>query len=415
MRDAILVLNAGSSSIKFAIFEWPGSAAGGNCLRLPSSQPLRSGQIDGIGANQTTTRINIRDAAGNTVTDQPLDAAPADHAGQHRHALDCLLGWLDANDDGIRMRAVGHRVVHGGEKYARPIRLDASIRSELAELIPLAPLHQPHNLSAIQAISALLPELPQVACFDTAFHCNQPAIARQFALPRAMTAMGVRRYGFHGISYEYIAETLPGLLPPQVADGRVIVAHLGNGASLCAMRGRQSMATTMGFSSLDGLMMGTRSGNLDPGVLLYLMDTQNMDSQSLARLLYQESGLLGVSGISQDMRTLLAAAASKPEAQEAIDLFCYRARREIGSLAAALGGLDALIFTGGIGERAVPVREQICGDLHWLGIALDAQANAAASGAGNVRISQADAPVQVLVVPTNEEWMIARHTANLLC
>ncbi|SMB27844.1 Acetate kinase [Sterolibacterium denitrificans] len=411
MRDAILVLNAGSSSIKFAIFELP-AGAGADTSRMPSRQPLFSGQIDGIGADGVSTRLKVRDAAGKTMTDQPLDAAPADGAGQHRHALDCLLGWLDANDEGIRMRAVGHRVVHGGEKYARPIHLDAAICKELAELIPLAPLHQPHNLSAIHAVSALLPKLPQVACFDTAFHCTQPAIARQFALPRAITAMGVRRYGFHGISYEYIAATLPELLGTEAAEGRIIVAHLGNGASMCAMRERRSVATTMGFSSLDGLVMGTRSGNLDPGVLLYLMDNLSMDSQALARLLYRESGLLGVSGISQDMRTLLAS--PRPEAQEAIELFCYRVRREIGSLSAALGGLDALVFTGGIGEHAAPVREKICAEMRWLGVAMDAEANATASGAGNVRLSRPDAAVQVLVMPTNEEWMIARHTAGML-
>ncbi|MBV2234048.1 MAG: acetate/propionate family kinase [Sterolibacterium sp.] len=412
MRDAILVLNAGSSSIKFAIFPWANSD-GTTLSSQPAEQPLFSGQIDGIGADQMITRLKVRDAEGKIITDQSLDEVHSS-ASNHRHALDCLLGWLDAHDEGLHMRAVGHRVVHGGENYAQPVRLDANICAELAHLNPLAPLHQPHNLSAIQAILTLLPELPQVACFDTAFHRNQPAIARQFALPRAITAMGVQRYGFHGISYEYIAETLPHVLPAATAAGRVIVAHLGNGASMCALHNGQSVATTMGFSALDGLMMGTRTGNLDPGVLLYLMDNLNMDSQALARLLYRESGLLGVSGISQDMRSLLSAAATRSEAREAIDLFCYRAQREIGSLAAALGGLDALIFTGGIGEHAAPVRQQICSKLQWLGIELDEQRNThpATSQAGH--ITRTNSAVPVLVIPTNEEWMIARHTAKLL-
>ena len=412
MRNAILVLNAGSSSIKFALFEHDGN--GGNRQEIPR-RPLFSGQIDGIGAGVATARLKVSDATGQTIADHQLDDAPADAAGQHRHALDCLLGWLDDHDDEITLGAVGHRVVHGAEKYAQPILLDATIRAELAQLIPLAPLHQPHNLDAIRAIADLLPELPQVACFDTAFHCTQPPLTRQFALPRAISALGVRRYGFHGLSYEYIAERLPEVLGAQDqarADGRVIVAHLGNGASLCAMHGRRSVATTMGFTALDGLMMGTRAGNLDPGVLLYLMDYQGMDSKTLARLLYKESGLLGVSGISQDMRTLLASKA--PEAREAVELFCYRARREIGSLAAALGGLDALVFTGGIGEHAAPVREMICAEARWLGIELDEAANRAASGAGDRCISAPGADVKILVIPTNEEWMIARHTAALV-
>ena len=423
---AILVLNAGSSSIKFAVFAWPEEQAGSKQPSLPDRQPLLSGQIDGIGANQMVTRLKVRDAMGQVITDQPLDEIKGEDNQQHRHALDCLLGWLDANDTGLRMRAVGHRVVHGGEAYAQPIQLDAKICAELSKLNPLAPLHQPHNLSAIQAVSALLPELPQVACFDTAFHRDQPAISRQFALPRKITAMGVQRYGFHGISYDYIATTLPDLLPAELANGRIIVAHLGNGASMCAMQNRQSVATTMGFSSLDGLMMGTRTGNLDPGVLLYLMDHLQMDSQALARLLYRESGLLGVSGISQDMRNLLSAATTRLEAREAIDLFCYRAQREIGSLTAALGGLDALVFTGGIGEHAAPVRQQICSNLGWLGIQLDERANTelsvplpslqANAGTENFgfRISVQEATTQVLVVPTNEEWMIARQTCECL-
>jgi acetate kinase len=399
MRDALLVLNAGSSSIKFALFESAEPIA---------RQALFSGQIDGIGTHRV--RLKAQDASGATLTDSLLDDGPQDAAGQHRHALDCLLGWVDAHDDGLNLIAVGHRVVHGGERYTEPVRLTPDIRNELARLIPLAPLHQPHNLDAIRAVAEIEPQLPQIACFDTAFHHSQPALACAFALPRALSAEGVRRYGFHGISYEYIAESLPEHLGA-AADGRVIVAHLGNGASLCALQGRQSMATTMGFTALDGLMMGTRCGNIDPGVLLYLMDHHGMDSPALARLLYKESGLLGVSGISQDMRTLLAS--TQPAAQEAVELFCYRIVREIGSLAAALGGLDALVFTGGIGEHAAPVRQKVCDRLAWLGAHLDPAANAVTSHGQPRSIHRAGADLPILVMPTHEEWMIARHTHRL--
>jgi acetate kinase len=278
----------------------------------------------------------------------------------------------------------------------------------LRGFIPLAPLHQPHNLAGIDAMTAALPAIPQVACFDTAFHRSQPELAQLFALPRAITAQGVRRYGFHGLSYEYIAEVLPQYLADGRANGRVIVAHLGNGASMCAMKDLKSQASTMGFTAVDGLMMGSRTGNLDPGVLLYLMDYHQMDAKALTRLLYKESGLLGVSGISQDMRILLDSPA--PEAREAVDLFCYRVVREIGSLTAALGGLDALVFTGGIGEHGAPVRGMVCDRLGWLGLRL----NSAANDANASKISAADSEIEVCVIPTNEEWIIARHTANLI-
>jgi acetate kinase len=280
--------------------------------------------------------------------------------------------------------------------------------AELHGFIPLAPLHQPHNLAGIDALGAALPGVPQVACFDTAFHRSQPELAQLFALPRAITAEGVRRYGFHGLSYEYIAEALPGVVGTERARGRVIVAHLGNGASMCAMKDLKSQASTMGFTAVDGLMMGTRTGNLDPGVLLYLMEYRHMDAAALTKLLYKESGLLGVSGISQDMRILLESTA--PEAREAVDLFCYRIQREIGSLAAALGGLDALVFTGGIGERGAAVREIVCAGLGWLGVRLDGTENAQNAP----RISSSDSQVEVCVIPTNEEWIIARHTAQLV-
>ena len=389
MNDALLVVNAGSSSIKFALFPL--------AAEIPR-RPSLSGQIDGIGAGLGTA-LSAVDGGGQTLAHRPL----ADCHDHHR-AIAFLLDWLDrhgAHD----VAAVGHRVVHGGLDYHEPLLIDDASLEALAGLIPLAPLHQPHNLEAIRALLKLRPELPQVACFDTAFHRSQPPLAQAFALPRAISAQGVRRYGFHGLSYEYIAHILPEYLGER-ADSRVVVAHLGNGASMCAMSQRKSTATTMGFTALDGLMMGTRCGNLDPGVLLYLIEQQGMDARSLSRLLYHQSGLLGVSGISQDMRELLAS--EQPAAKEAIDLFCYRIARELGSLVAALNGLDVLVFTGGIGEHAAPVREAICTQARWLGVEIDAAANSTDAA----RISAAGSGIAVLVLPTNEEWMIARHTAR---
>ncbi|MGE5468811.1 MAG: acetate/propionate family kinase [Ignavibacteria bacterium] len=392
MSDAILTINAGSSSIKFALFTRNGAIA---------ERPEISGQIDGIGARP---HIKAKDAAGNSLDDVDL---PLASEGQHHAALEFLVDWLHRHESGWRIVGVGHRVVHGAQDYSQPVLLDDVIIARLTSFIPLAPLHQPHNLDGIAALREALPDVPQVACFDTAFHRTQPEIAQLFAVPRKITAQGVRRYGFHGLSYEYIADVLPQHLGEK-ADGRVIVAHLGNGASMCAMRARRSTATTMGFTAVEGLMMGTRTGSLDPGVLLYLMDYQRMDAKAITRLLYKESGLLGVSGISQDMRELLAS--DQPEAREAVDLFCYRIVREIGSLAAAVGGLDALVFTGGIGEHAAPVRERVCQAIGWLGVELDAAANARDA----IRISTDASAVDLLVLPTNEEWMIARHTAELL-
>lgn len=287
----------------------------------------------------------------------------------------------------VEVCAVGHRVVHGGSAYGAPIRLDTGHIEALRRLTPLAPLHQPHNLAGIDAVTRLLPNVPQVACFDTAFHHDQPPLAQRLGLPRALHDAGIRNYGFHGLSYEYIATQLPAYLGER-ADGRIIVAHLGSGASLCALHKRRSIATTMGFSTLDGLLMATRCGNLDPGVVLYLLQSRDMNAAAIADLLYQQSGLLGVSGISGDMRTLLDSSA--PAAAEAVDLFCYRVQREIGSLSAALGGLDALVFTGGIGEHAHSVRERICAGLDWLNEGLT-----------------------TLTVATDEECMIAQHTARL--
>ncbi len=396
MTEAILTINAGSSSIKFALFER------GEPLR---PQAALRGEIDGIGAQP---RLKAKDAAGAVLAEltfAELAGLPAD--AQHHRTLDFLMQWLREHDGGWQIAAVGHRVVHGADRYAAPVVLAPADIDALAGFVPLAPLHQPYNVAGIRALSALLPGVPQVACFDTAFHMTQPEVARRFALPRRLSEAGIKRYGFHGLSYEYVARVLPQHLGAK-ADGRVVVAHLGNGASMCAMHQRKSVATTMGFTALDGLMMGTRCGAIDPGVLLHLLEFHHMDAAGLTKLLYKESGLLGVSGVSQDMRALLDSAA--PEAAEAIELFCYRIARELGSLAAALGGLDVLVFTAGIGEHAAPVREQVCRQAEWLGVNLDAEANARHA----TRISSNASKTDVLVLPTNEEWMIAQHAAALV-
>src|SRR5581483_6453635 len=308
---------------------------------------------------------------------------------------------------GHRIIAAGHRVVHGGLQFTRPVRIDAAVLAALESLVPLAPLHQPHNLAAIRAITGRAPGLPQVACFDTSFHRTQPAVAQTFALPRRYTEEGVLRYGFHGLSYEYIASVLR-RTDDRAAAGRTVVAHLGNGASLCALTGGRSVASTMGFTAVDGLPMGTRCGALDPGVLLYLMDRHGMDARALEKLIYQQSGLLGVSGLSSDLRTLLAS--PDPRAAQAVDLFVYRIGRELGSLAAALGGLDALVFTGGIGENAAAIRARVCRDAAWLGLELDEAANEA----GGPLVSCSESKVHAWIIPTNEEFMIARHTRSLI-
>jgi acetate kinase len=385
---SILVLNAGSSSLKFSLFD------------AHLLIPLVRGQIEALTTSPAFRAVD----AGGTVLGEREWPAPLDHAA----AAAFLLAWGRGDVPwGRRLAAAGHRVVHGGVKYDRPVRIDAPVLADLRALEPLAPLHQPHNLAAIDAVAALAPDLPQVACFDTAFHRTQPAPAQALAIPRAYTERGVRRYGFHGLSYEFIASVLPGV-DPGAGAGRTIVAHLGNGASLCAMRAGRSVATTMGFTALDGLVMGTRCGALDPGVLLYLLRNEGLSPDAAQRLLYEESGLLGVSGISSDMRTLLAS--GDPRAREAVDLFVYRAAREIGSLVAALGGLDALVFTAGIGEHAAPVRSAIARTCAWLGVQLDEAANER----GGPRISTGDSRVRAWVIHTDEELMIARHTARLL-
>ncbi len=391
MSDAILVLNAGSSSIKFSLF----------LDRDETLDLLLGGQVEGL---YTTPHFKAKDAVGAMVGERQWAAnEPLGHDG----AIAYLAGFLRGQLGEHRLVAVGHRVVHGGLDYAAPVRLTAEIVGHLERFIPLAPLHQPHNLKPIRLLLAHQPELPQVACFDTAFHRHQPEVAQAFALPAGITDRGVRRYGFHGLSYEYIASALP-QVDPRAAQGRTVVLHLGNGASMCAIQAGKSMASTMGFTAVDGLPMGTRSGNLDPGVVLYLMDELQMDARAIEKLLYQQSGLLGVSGVSSDMRTLLGSA--DPKAQFAVELFVYRIGRELGSLAAALGGLDALIFTAGIGEHAAPIRERVCRAAAWLGVELDPITNTA----GGQRISTAGSRIPVWVIPTNEELMIARHTRALV-
>lgn len=392
MADAILVLNAGSSSLKFTVF----LVGAGGALDVALSGNLE--ELYG------PARFRARDASGATLGEQAWGAdAPPRHTG----ALEFLFDWLRARAGDASLMAVGHRVVHGGTEFAAPVRVDAAILDKLAAFVPLAPLHQPHNLLPIRAIAQRRPDLPQVACFDTAFHRTAPPLAQAFALPPSITDRGVRRYGFHGLSYEFIAAVLP-RHDPRAAAGRTVVLHLGNGASMCALAGGKSVASTMGFTAVEGLPMGTRSGSLDPGVVLYLMQELKMDAGAIESLLYRESGLLGVSGVSSDMRELLAS--TEPRAKFAVDLFVYRIGRELGSLAAALGGLDAIVFTAGIGERSAAVREAVCRQAAWLGVELDPAANAA----GGPRISAAASRVAAWAIPTNEELMIARHTRALV-
>jgi acetate kinase len=387
--EAIVVLNAGSSSIKFCTFRRHGA-------RL--ERELR-GQVAGLG---TAPRIVARRGA-DLVAGRRLSDGPMSHA----EALDVLLAVLRAELHGEKIVGVGHRVVHGGLEFMAPTRVDAGILGRLERYNPLAPLHQPHNLAAIRLMLERLPGVPQVACFDTAFHRTVPEVAQLFALPPRFAEAGVRRYGFHGLSYEYVASVLP-TLDARAAAGRTVVFHLGNGSSMCALSAGRSVATTMGFTAVDGLPMGTRTGALDPGVLLFMFDELGMSVREVERLLYHESGLLGMSGVSSDMRELLASDA--PAARLAVDVYVYRARRELGSLAAALGGLDAVVFTAGIGENQPEVRRRICADATWLGLELDAAANERHGPC----ISAAGSRVTAWVVPTDEETMIARHVARLL-
>ncbi|SPF34127.1 Acetate kinase [Syntrophobacter sp. SbD1] len=392
MDDAIAVLNAGSSSLKFSVFV--GETEG---LEL-----LLHGQIGGLYTHPKFEAYKTWNLIDSKAWPE------SEHIG-HKEAIEFLFHW--ATHGPIESRnnpvAVGHRVVHGGLEFTEPVKVDDEVLLKLEKLAPLAPLHQPFNLAAIRAVAEHRPDLFQAACFDTSFHRTMPAIAGEFALPHEYSEKGIKRYGFHGLSYEYISSVLP-QFDAAAAEGRTIVAHLGNGASMCAIKGGRSVANTMGFSAVEGLPMGTRCGSIDPGVLIYLIDNHGFDARALNELIYKQSGLLGVSGISSDMRELLSS--RDPRASEAVDLFVYRIVREMGSLAAALSGLDAVVFTGGIGEHASEIRSRVCNDSGWLGIVLDEEAN----NKGGPRISRTDSPVSAWVIPTDEELMIARHTLSLM-
>ena len=386
--DALLTLNAGSSSLKFALYP-----------ARDGDTPLYGGQISGIG---TAPRARIADQSGDS-----LELPELPSGGTQDHAA--LIGWLIAlirDRLGLTLIAAGHRVVHGGSRFTASVLIDAEVLAEIERLIPLARSHNPHNLAGILAINAVWEVLPRVACFDTAFHQTIPWVGRAFALPKEVAEAGVRRYGFHGLSYQSIADRLPDIAGDR-AKGRIVVAHLGNGASLCALRDLKSVATTMGLTPLDGLMMGNRPGQLDPGAVLFLLEELGMSVVDVRRMLFNESGLLGVSGLSNDMRTLLDS--SEPDAGRAVDLFVYRAVREIGSMAAALGGFDALVFTGGIGEHAAAIRARICDASAWLGVIIDPEANAGNAGC----ISKPDSAVGVFVMSTDEEGVIAGETRRL--
>ena len=392
MNDYAVVLNAGSSSLKFCVYSRPEAEAWGLEAR---------GQIEGIG---TSPKFSAKDGAGGPLDGQGANLAEVSDA---RTALDSLAAWLRSRYGGARVLGVGHRVVHGGAKFAGPTIVTPQVMEELRTLVPLAPLHQPYNLAAIDAVSERLPDVPQVACFDTSFHRGQPAVAEVIPLPREICRAGVQRYGFHGLSYEYIASVLP-QVAPEIASGRVIVAHLGSGASLCALKNGRSVDHSLGFTALDGLCMGTRPGAVDPGVVLYLFQNLGLSAKEVEAILYKKSGLLGISGISNDMRDLIGS--SEPGARLAVDYFVYRAAKEIGALAAVLGGIDGMVFTAGIGENSPEIRARICESSAWLGIDLDREQNARRGP----RISRTDSRVSAWVIPTNEELMIARHTGMLL-
>lgn len=394
----ILVLNVGSSSLKLAAFQW----------QPDSDQPLRlilRGRIErtrvasGENGVDATLRLRVSDETTPEEYNFPVGDSPA--------ALQAVAEVLRSRFPDHTIAAFGHRVVHGGSRYTTPVAVTPDILPNLEALVPLAPLHQPHNLAGIREAATLFPDVPQIACFDTAFHATLPRLEQMFGLPRRYYEQGIRRYGFHGLSYASIAHRLPEV-EPRAATGRTVVCHLGSGASVCALLAGKSIATTMSFTPLDGLLMGTRAGAIDPGVLLYLQRQEGLSPDTIERLLDQQSGLLGISGISADMRDLIAT--PSPAAREAVDLFCYRLVREIGSMVAVLGGLDTVVFTGGIGEYSPPVRQQVCGRLNWLGIELDAAANAANAS----RLNTPDSRVSVLRMTADEESLIARQVAELV-
>ncbi len=381
------VINAGSSSLKFSFYE--------------GETRLLTGQVDGLGVHPKATASGADGAAiaapdfGATPPQTPSDVLPS------------IMPWARQQLGDRRLAAIGHRVVHGGAHHSKPALVNAELLAELEALVPLAPLHEPHNLAPIGMVMQMHSDLPQVACFDTAFHRTAPEVEQAFALPYELFDKGIRRYGFHGLSYEYIASVLP-QQAPEIAGGRVVVAHLGNGCSACAMRGGVSVATTMGFTALDGLPMGTRCGELDPGVVLHLIQQMGMSPDAVTDLLYKRSGMLGVSGISSDFRELLASA--EPRARFAIDVFCYWTARHIASLAAAMGGLDGVVFTAGVGENAAPIRRAICQACAWLGIELDDTANTQ----HQTRISTSGSRIGAYVIKTDENLMIARHARTLV-
>ena len=391
MTDFALVLNAGSSSLKFCVFDREPGERWGLAAR---------GQIEGIG---TKPHMTVKDGDGKKVADADLGGDVRDARG----ALAALASWLREHYGGARVLGVGHRVVHGGARYAKPVVVSPDIVEDLRQLVPLAPLHQPYNLAAIEAVAERLPDVPQVACFDTSFHRTQPEVATLVPLPAEIRDGGVQRYGFHGLSYEYIASVLPEVAP-EIAKGRVVVAHLGSGASVCALRDGKSVDSSLGFTALDGLCMGTRPGALDPGVVLHMFQTLKLSATEVETILYKKSGLLGLSGIGNDMRELLGS--DDPAARRAVDYFVYQAAKEIGALAAVLGGLDGLVFTAGIGDNSAEIRRRIGEACRWLGVDIDAIANAK----GGPRISSARARCSAWRIPTNEELMIARHTGALL-
>ena len=391
MTAQILTLNAGSSSLKFALF----AQDGGDLLRLAC------GHIEGL---NVSPHFVLKSGTGEVLDNETISK---DDIGGHEGALQHGVDALKAHFPRLEIHAVGHRVVHGGPDYSDPILLSEAIIGELEQLVPLAPLHQPHNLSGIAAAHVAFPDAVQIACFDTAFHRAHPWVNDTFALPRKYYDKGVRRYGFHGLSYEYVSSKLRDIAP-DIANERVVIAHLGAGASMCCIREGKSIASTMGFSALDGLPMQTRCGQIDPAAVLYLMDHEGLSSHDVANLLYKESGLRGLSGLSGDMRELEAA--RTPEAEQAIDYFVFRLRRELGGLAAALSGLDALVFCGGIGENSARIRHRICEDLHWIGLDIDDARNAR----NDTRISLPWSRAQIFVIRTDEDLMIARHAMDLL-
>lgn len=391
MTDYVLILNAGSSSLKFSVY-------------LPAKtenwQVVTRGQIDGIG---TVPVLTVKDTDGKLIANQKLDTTVKDA----KQALDVLVGWLRSHYTDARLLGVGHRVVHGGTEYFQPTIVTKQVLADLNKLIPLAPLHQPFNLAAIESVFQRLPDVPQVACFDTGFHHDQEPLMKLVPLPKEVRDKGVKRYGFHGLSYEYISSALPNVAP-EIAMGRVLVAHLGSGASICAMKNGKSIDSTLGFTALDGLCMGTRPGSLDPGVLLYLFQTLGLSAEEVENMLYKKSGLLAISGISNDMRILLES--SGQESQLAVDYFIYRITKEIGALTSVLGGIDALVFTAGIGENSPVIRKKICTASSWLGIDIDDDFNESKKTC----VSSSKSKISVWVIPTDEELMIARHMRNLL-